>query len=112
MTVAGAGKQLQQVLEAWPHITHQPHRFGGTEYLIGTREIGHVHRDHLVDIPLTVKMRDEVIAAGTAERHHLLADSGWVSLYLRQRGDIEKAVILFKLSYDAALKQKGLRSDP
>ena len=84
-----------------------PHRFGGTEFRIGRREIGHIHGDVLVDIPSPKKVRDEIGAAGEAEPHHILPETGWVSFYLRNNGDIERAIALLKKSYDLALKQKS-----
>lgn len=108
MAVRGAAQRIQSELLRWPHVEAHPHRFGGTEYRIGKRELGHVHGDHLVDIPFPTKVRDEVVAAGLAEPHHLLPGSGWVSLYLRETADVDRAIELFRRSFDLALKQKGL----
>ena len=55
MGVSGAKESIDAALEGWSGITAQPHRFGGTEYRLGRREIGHVHGDHLVDIPCRKK---------------------------------------------------------
>ncbi len=103
-----ASKTIQQAVLSWSNVEAKPHRFGGTEYVIGKREIGHIHGDWLVDIPFPVKVREEVVASGKAERHHILPDSGWISKYLREQKDVDEAIELFKLSYDIAAKQKGL----
>ncbi len=42
-------------------MTAHPHRFGGTEYRLGKRELGHIHGDYLVDIPFPKKVRDEIM---------------------------------------------------
>src|SRR3989442_368238 len=84
MAVSGAKKRIDTDLQGWSGVTAQPHRFGGTEYRLGRREIGHVHGDHLVDIPFPKKVRNELVAAGRAEPHHVLPESGWVSIYLKQ----------------------------
>jgi hypothetical protein len=86
-------------------VTAHPHRFGGTEYRLGKRELGHIHGDHLVDIPFPKKMRDQIIAAGHAEPHHVLPDSGWISFYLNEPADIEQAIGLFRQSFELAEKQ-------
>ncbi len=108
MSVHGAAQRIQTELLSWPHVEAHPHRFGGTEYRIGRRELGHIHGDHLVDIPFPTKVRDEVIAAGQAQPHHILPDSGWVSLYLREADDVDRALALFRRSFELTLKQKGL----
>jgi len=35
-----------------------------------------------------------------------LPDSGWISFYLREAADVERAIELFRLSYEVAMKQK------
>ena len=75
--------------------------------MIGKREIGHIHSDHLVDIPFPKKVRDEIVASGRAQPHHILPETGWVSFYLRQESDVEQAINLLKESYEIAQKQKS-----
>ena len=107
MPIRGASDKIKETLLGWPGIEAHPHRFGGVEYRIGKREIGHIHGDSLVDIPFPTKVRDEIVAAGRAERHHILPDSGWISFYLREAADVEQAIELFRQSYEIANKQKS-----
>jgi len=103
-------EKIHQSVTSWPGIEAHPHRFGGTEYRLGRRELGHIHGDHLVDIPFPKKVRDEVIAARLAEPHHVLPESGWVSVFLRQPSDVETALALFRRSYELAVEQKTRKS--
>jgi hypothetical protein len=107
MAVRGAAQRIETELLSWPRVEGHPHRFGGMEYRIGRREIGHVHGDQLVDIPFPTRVRDEVIAAGQAQPHHVLPDSGWVSVYLREAADLDRAIELLRRSFELAVKQKG-----
>jgi|SRR5215207_4822591 len=107
MSVQGAQARITEAVTSWAGVTSQPHRFGGVEYVIGKREIGHVHGDHLVDIPFPKKVREEIVAAGRAQPHHILPESGWISFYLRQEPDVEQAIALLKESYEIAQKQKS-----
>jgi hypothetical protein len=102
MAVSGAKERIDAALRGWSGITSQPHRFGGTEYCLGRREIGHVHGDSLVDIPFPKKVRNELVTAGRAEPHHILPDSGWVSIYLRQASDVDRAIELMRVSFEIA----------
>ena len=106
MSVRGASKQIVDTLLTWQGMETHPHRFGGTEFRIGKREVGHIHGDSLVDIPFPKKIRDEIVAAKEAEPHHILPETGWVSFYLREEADVERAIALLKRSYEIALKQK------
>jgi hypothetical protein len=107
MSVKGAQIRITAAVISWVGVTSQPHRFGGAEYVMGRREIGHIHGDHLVDIPFPKRVRDEIVAAGRAQPHHVLPETGWVSFYLRQQSDVEHAIALLKQSYEIASKQKS-----
>lgn len=102
MAVSGAKDRIDAALQALPGITSQPHRFGGTEYRLGRREIGHVHGNSLVDIPFPKKVRNELVTAGRAQPHHVLPESGWVSIYLQESSDVDRAITLMRLSFDLA----------
>jgi hypothetical protein len=107
MPVQGAREKITQAVLVWPGVETSPHRFGGTEFKLGSREIGHVHGDHLVDIPFPTRVRDEVVASGQAQPHHVLPESGWVSAYLHQPADVEKVIALLERSYRIASEQQA-----
>jgi hypothetical protein len=106
ISVKGAGQQIKTAVSAWEGITSHPHRFGGVEYRLGIREIGHVHGDGLVDIPFPTRVRNELVATGQAVSHHVLPESGWISFYIRNPEDVEKAIALLRKSYDL-VSQRG-----
>lgn len=107
MSISGAHALIDEAVLGWSGVTSRPHSYGGIEYRLGRREIGHVHGDFLVDIPFPKKVRDELVSAGRAEPHHVLPKSGWVSVYLRAATDIDRAIELLRLSFDLAA-QRGL----
>jgi hypothetical protein len=106
MAVSGARRRIEDIVLTWPGVAVQPHRFGGTEFNLGKREIGHIHGDHFLDIAFPKRVRDELVAAGLAQPHHVLPNSGWVSFYLKKEGDVEQAVALLRRSYDLAREQQ------
>jgi len=89
---------LVEQVSAWPNVSKRDHRFGGTEFRLGTREIGHVHAFGIVDIPFTVKIRDALVRSGNAERHHWLPDSGWTTIRVETHG-MNCALQLLRFSY-------------
>jgi hypothetical protein len=107
MSVAGAQERISRTVLTWDGVSVQPHRFGGVEYVIGNREIGHIHGNQLVDLPFPKRVRDEIVAAGRAQPHHILPETGWVSVYLKQEEDVEKAIALLEENYKIAKKQKS-----
>ena len=109
LAVEKAQEQITQTLLSWQGVSTHAHRFGGTEYRLGQRELGHIHGNHLVDIPFPSRVRDEIIAAGQARPHHILPESGWVSYYLHHPEDIRHATDLLRRSYEIALAQFNRR---
>lgn len=112
MSVAGARRQIETTILQWDQVSVHPHRFGGVEFRLGKRELGHIHGDWLVDIPFPTRVRDELVAAGQAEPHHLLADTGWVSFYIRRPEDVEQAIRLLRQSFELAEAQRRRRKKP
>ena len=106
MPVPGAGKRIYEAVTAWEEIAARPHRFGGTEFRVGRREVGHVHDDSLVDIPFPLRVRYELVESGSAEPHHVLPKSGWVSVYLGKPRDVARAIELLRQSYEIALASR------
>jgi hypothetical protein len=101
---------IRQAVTQWPGITEAPHRFGGIEFQLEGREIGHLHGDRLLDIPFPRKVRDEIVAAGQASPHHILPESGWISFWLKGETDAEAAVALLRRSYDLVGAQQQRRA--
>lgn len=106
MPLKGAHEKIHSAVMIWPEVTAHAHRFGGTEYRLGKRELGHIHGNALVDIPFPKSVRDEIVVTGRAKAHHILPESGWVSVYLNASGDVENAVALLRRSYELALEQR------
>jgi hypothetical protein len=98
--VKGAGARIKETVTSWAGVEAFPHRFGGTEYRYGRKEMGHVHGDRLADLPLPRKLRDELIAAGRAQPHHVLPETGWVSCWMTSSADVDGVIALFRIQHE------------
>lgn len=107
VSVFGASEKVRSEVAGWEGVERRPHRFGGVEFRLGRREIGHMHGDYLVDVPFPRRVRDELVAAGMAQPHHILPATGWVSFYIREQGDVERAIALLRRSYELAARQRA-----
>lgn len=74
------------------------HRFGGVEFRLGNRELGHIHGNGLLDVCVGRKNRDALVALRRAEPHHVLPDSGWVSFWIQSPTDVAVALELLALA--------------
>lgn len=92
--------EIEKAVLSWPGVTVKIHRFGGTEFNWGKREIGHLHGNGLLDIPFTKALRDEVVSSGQAQPHHIFPLSGWISYCIRTEEDVQGAIALLRRNYD------------
>ena len=100
-------EQIVSEVSHWPGVTAAEHRFGGTEFRVGHRELGPVHGNRLADLPFPVRVREQLVGEGRASLHHVLPESGWVSCYIRKPADVAQVIALFRLSYDRPWRSGG-----
>ena len=97
-----AQERIVNKVTEWEGVAASPHRFGGTEFRLGRRELGHIHGDYQADIAFPMAVRNRLVAEGRAEPHHILPQSGWITFRFRRETDVDQAIELFKLSYEIA----------
>jgi hypothetical protein len=99
---------IAREVSTWPGVTTGRHRFGGTEFRHGRRELGHLHGSRLADLPFPLLIRDELVGSGRAEPHHVHPESGWVTYVIHGRADIEPVIALFRLNYERPWAERRL----
>ena len=104
--------RIAEEVLGWPGVSSAPHRFGGVEFRVGRRELGHLHGDRLADLPFPRRVRDRLIAEGRARPHHVLPDSGWVSVPIHSEADADRVVELMRIGYERAQGQAERRRSP
>ena len=109
MSMGTVIEKIKKEILSWPYVTAEPHRFGGIEFRINKKEMGHVHGDRLADLPFPMNIRNELVNSGRASPHHVLPNSGWVSYWIdKGEEDVPAVVELFKMRYE----QLKSRSQP
>jgi len=92
---------VEQEVLRWPGVTSQPGRFGATSFRYGKREIGHVHRDRIADLPVTTEMKEDLLARGRA-RPHRAGVKGYVSYPLETEEDVAAVLEILSRNYERA----------
>lgn len=90
---------IESIVSDWPGTEVKAHDRGGREFTLDGREIGHIHRDQVVDIPFAKRVRDILIEEGRAQKHHIFPDSDWVSYQIESDQDIDGALWLLRVAY-------------
>jgi hypothetical protein len=93
---------VRAAVESWHGITTHTHQFGGVEFRLGRKELGHLHGS-IADLPFPRRIRDELVAAGRARPHHVLPESGWVTVPMRTVSEVANVIELFRQNYDRSV---------
>jgi hypothetical protein len=108
-----ASARIVEEVMSWPGVSVHDHRFGGVEFRLGNRQLGHLHGDRIADIPLKRSLRDELVAsggAGAVRIHRWRPDSGWVTVDLWTDEGRDEALRLLRVGYDSALSARERRT--
>jgi hypothetical protein len=108
--IVQAFEKVSRELLSWPGVTSCPHRFGGTEFRVNNREMGHMHGSSWADLPFPMNERNQLVQSGRAQPHHVIPDSGWVTFYIRSEQDAEVLLELFRMQYKRLNKKEGYSS--
>jgi hypothetical protein len=97
---------VRAAVASWHGVTTHNHRFGGIEFRLGRRELGHLHAT-IADLPFPRRIRDILVAGGRARPHHVLPQSGWVTVPMRTSSEVSNVIELFRQNYDRRASVKG-----
>jgi Luciferase len=109
MSAPSPDETIAVAVLGWPGVEAAPHRFGGTEFRLGRRELGHLHGSRVADLPLPRHLRDELIASGRAQVHRWRPDSGWVTIPLTSEQAATEVIELLRGAYERAQRARGRR---
>jgi|SRR5215213_6514366 len=102
---------IEREVLSWPGVRSEPGRFGAVAFRYGKREIGHIHRDRIADLPVTTGMRADILAKGRA-RPHRAGVKGYISYPLEVPEDVSEVLDILGRNYErarAAAERSGAR---
>jgi hypothetical protein len=106
--------EIEREVLGWPGTTSEPGRFDSVAFRYGRREIGHVHRDRIADLPVTPQMREDLLAKGRA-RPHRAGSRGYISYPIVDTEDVAAVLEILGRNYDrakaAATRRAASRGD-
>ncbi len=93
-------------VSSWNDVTTGPGRFGSTRFLVGRRELGHLHGDTVLDLPLPKEVKSELLAEGVVDRHRYTPpDSGWATFRINSTAGVATAIELLRDQHERALRR-------
>jgi hypothetical protein len=97
--------EIEKSVLRWNKTKSGLHKYGGLQLNYTTHELGHLHSNGLLDIPLSRKLKEELLKEGRVQHHHTLVNTGWISFYVKTNEDKNYAIKLLKLSYQSSLQR-------
>jgi MFS family permease len=91
---------IKKEILSWPDVTSNPYRYGGIEFRVNNRDMGHIHGEKLADLPFPMDIRKGLISSGKALPHVIYPESMWVSYLIRSEKDCPRIIDLFRLQYE------------
>jgi hypothetical protein len=75
------------------------HRYGGIGFFLHGKETSHIHGNGLLDCFVGRTNRDRLLRiSGGVTAHHVFPQSGWISFFVKDRGDVERAIELIQIA--------------
>jgi hypothetical protein len=98
--------EIENEVLSWEHTELQMHKFGGTQFNLYNKELGHIHGNGLLDILFNRKEKSELMLKYPIKEHHVFKDSGWISFLVKTEVDKKIAIELLRYAFLAAQKSK------
>jgi MFS family permease len=111
---------IKREILSWPNVTSQPQSFGGIDFRVGGKEIGHLHGENMVDLPLrpnvflaSSSINNKLMGAPKQSQektqrslppHDAYPESNWINYWIKGEDDVPRVVALFRLQYDRLTK--------
>ncbi|MFD0766005.1 luciferase family protein [Mucilaginibacter lutimaris] len=98
--------EIETEVSGWQNIRVFTHKYGGLQFNCGNREMGHIHSNGLLDMLLNRNIKAQLMAEDARIKdHHSFKNSGWISVYMKEKADKDLAVRLFKIACDLKTKE-------
>jgi hypothetical protein len=107
-----SGVTLIDEVGSWDGVALAPGRFGSTRFMVGRRELGHLHGEATLDMPLPKPLKAELIERGEARAHRWTPpESGWVTIDLEPGPvGVEHGAALLRERYEHAIAKQRERA--
>ena len=90
---------IESEVLTWRGTSTSLHKYGGTQFNYGQKEIGHIHGNGLLDIRFSRAVKAALIKQSKIDDHHVFKNSGWISFYVKTLDDVVYAKKLLEMAY-------------
>ncbi len=104
-----AAERITDEVTSWPGVSIGKNARGGEAFVVGRREIGHLHGDHALHTGFPKDTWTELKAEGRITDHPVFPGKpGPAARALRSEQDVDDAIALLRMNYDRVIERYGL----
>lgn len=98
--IPGCIDEIESAVSGWRGAFVTRHKYGGVQFNFNDSELGHIHSNGILDIRFSKNLKQLLLNQGRISHHHVFANSGWISFYIRSKEDVEYAKWLLRIAYE------------
>ena len=105
-------EQITDEVTSWPGVTVGTNARGGDAFMVGRREIGHLHGDHALHSGFPKEVWNELYEQGRIDYHPVFPGKpGYAARRISSPDDVRDVIELLRLNYDRAIERHGLPAE-
>ena len=110
MTVtATASQRITAEVTSWPGVSVDANARGAEAFVVGRREIGHLHGDHALHAGFPRAVWKELHAQGRIDYHPVFPGKpGFAARRIETEDDVRDVIELLRINYDRAIARHGV----
>jgi hypothetical protein len=106
-----ARARITAVVTTWPGVrTAGPGERGEFSFLVGSREVGHLHGSRVAHFSFQRQLGTELRAAGRVTAHPITDSPSLGARAIRSDADIDAVIALMRVNYDRIVERYGVPS--
>lgn len=107
-----AGEQITEEVTSWPGVEIGTNARGGDAFMVGRREIGHLHGDRVLHTGFPKAVWNELYEAGRIDYHPVFPGKpGYAARSIQTEQDVVDVIALLRLNYDRVVAHHGLPAE-
>ena len=101
-------QRITDEVTSWPGVAIGDNARGAEAFVVGRREIGHLHGDHAFHAGFPQKVWHELYEQGRIDYHPVFPGKpGYAARRIETEEDVRDVIALLRLNYDRAVARRG-----
>src|SRR5919109_2157491 len=103
-----ASERITEAVTSWPGVAAGPGRRGEYAFIVGRRQLGHLHGDHAAHFSFPKAVWAELYDEGRIDHHPVFpGKQGPAARRIETEADVRDVIALLRLNYDRVVARQG-----